>query len=233
MIELFILDGSGIPENQIKPELVLSAEELRTYDKFRAESRRRDFLLGRLLLKLALKARTGHSAREFPAISTTHSPTGKPLVSGAQFSLSHDNGVILLAIGDQPMGVDIETVQHFDEAMVRTCFSEYEQRRIANAPRPDRMATVLWCFKEAAVKVTGRGLLSELGRTTDGEFFQCGGLLNIAGRDCAWALCSTLPIAPVSITPIEDWIDGFLDEWMIGEPLATVQIELIRCTAHS
>jgi phosphopantetheinyl transferase len=209
MIELFILDGSTAPVGQIKPGLVLSAEELHSFAGYRAESRRRDFLLGRLLLKMALTRRNGGCSLDFPFISTSLTATGKPIVDGAQFSLSHDSGVILLAIGDQPVGVDIESVQHFDEAMIQMCFNDNEQRQIAGDPQPDRAATLLWCSKEAAAKATGRGLLSELGKTTSREFFQRGGFLDIGGRSRAYALCSPLPIAPVSITSSEDWFE----EW--------------------
>jgi phosphopantetheinyl transferase len=199
MIELILLDGSTINAPLTNPHRVLAREEMRHYQMLRSDTRRREFLLGRILLKAALIERNNCFTNDFQMISPTLSATGKPAVAGAEFNLAHDENAVLLAIGDQVVGVDVERVQYFDDAMMKICFSAAERHRIARTPRPDRMATLLWCMKEAAAKATGDGLLSELEGQRKTKLFFRGGFLNIAGHNRAYAVCSPCSISPISI----------------------------------
>jgi phosphopantetheinyl transferase len=125
---------------------------------------------------------------------------GKPIVAGAEFNLSHDGNAVLLAIGDQIVGVDIECVQDFDASMIEMCFTGDEQERIARSVHPDRVATLLWCLKEAEVKATGAGLLSGMGETGKRRLFFRGGFLTVAGLNRAYAVCSTQQISSMKIS---------------------------------
>jgi 4'-phosphopantetheinyl transferase len=202
MIELKLLDGSTIDISSLRPGNVLASAELDHYKKSGSESRRREFLLGRFLLKTMLSKGNDSMAQDFNRIETIISETGKPSVPGIEFNLSHDGEAILLAIGDQVAGVDIETVQTFDDALLATCFTIAEQRRITGSRRPDRMATLLWCLKEAAVKAGGTGLATDdgLAPKPDGKLFFRGGFLTVAGILRAYAVCSPQPIFPADLS---------------------------------
>lgn len=211
MIELLLLDGSPLTVPLAHPQRILSPEELKYYATFCADSRRCEFLLGRLLLKAALSARTGHHIYDLSLIGTGISATGKPFVAGAEFSLSHDGDAVLLAVGDQPVGVDIETVQHFDDAMMSMCFDTSERQRIVRSRRPDHVATLLWCVKEAVAKATGNGLLPKLaGKTTGAKQFVRAGFLRLAECERAYAVCSPLPIPPIQIMPARPRFDEII-----------------------
>jgi len=200
MIELIVLDSSTVDLPLENADLVLAPEELKYYETLRADSRRREFLLGRILLKTVLTSGDPHRVCDFCKISTTTSMTGKPAVSGAEFNLSHDGNAVLLAIGDQVVGVDIERVQDFDTAMIDLCFTCREQDRIAQSIHPDRVATLLWCLKEAAAKATGVGLLSGMRETGKRQLFFRGGFLTVAGLNRAYAVCSTQQISSMRIS---------------------------------
>ena len=201
MIQVILLDGSAVDAPWPDPAQVLAPEEVNRYRTLRSDSRRREFLLGRMLLKAALTEKDHGRARDFTTIATTVSATGKPSVAGAQFSLSHDGEAVLLAVGDQPVGVDMETVQEFDGAMMDTCFSGEERRRIRRALHPDRVATLTWCIKEAVAKAGGAGIESVIGSTARNGLFVRGGFAPVAGRERAYAVCSPLPLSPIEIVP--------------------------------
>ena len=201
MIELILLDGSTVDAPTISPQRVLSQPEMEYFHKLRSDSRRREFLLGRILIKSALSETKHGFVDDFPLINPHLSETGKPSVAGAEFNLAHDGHAVLLAIGDQVVGVDIERIQSFDAAMMTTCFTGAERRRIVGSPQPDRVATLLWCLKEAAAKATGAGLVSELDVSRKPGLFFRGGFLNIAGHERAYAVCSPRPIKPTRISP--------------------------------
>ena len=82
---------------------------------------------------------------------------GKPYFEGGPyFSISHCKEGIAVVIDDQPIGVDIESIRHADDELIRRTMNEEEQRMIQN----DRDFTRLWTQKEAVVKMQGTGIES-------------------------------------------------------------------------
>lgn len=197
-MELILFETAAAPEPS--PERVLAPAELRTYLSLKSASRRKEYLLGRMLLKAALTRGDYRRVRDFEMISTHMTPEGKPATAGAEFSLSHDGGAILLALGGQPVGADVESVQEFDGPMLRLSFDEKTLRSIARSRRPDRAATLAWCLKEAAAKAAGTGVLPLLGEPAPSGLFYRSGFLRTAGRERAYAVCSPRPLPPLSVS---------------------------------
>lgn len=82
---------------------------------------------------------------------------GKPFIpSGPYFSISHCKAGIAVAIDDQPVGIDIESIRHADEELIARTMNEHEQKQIHD----DRDFTRLWTQKEAVVKAEGTGIMS-------------------------------------------------------------------------
>ena len=81
---------------------------------------------------------------------------GKPYIeNGPYFSISHCKEGIAVAIDDQPIGIDIETVRHADEDLIARTMNETER-----VGMDDRKFTRLWTQKEAVVKAQGTGIMS-------------------------------------------------------------------------
>lgn len=81
---------------------------------------------------------------------------GKPyLEGGPYFSISHCKAGIAVAIDDQPIGIDIETIRHANEDLVERTMNEKERLGM-----DDRTFTRLWTQKEAIVKAEGTGIYS-------------------------------------------------------------------------
>ena len=69
-----------------------------------------------------------------------------------------------MAVDDQPIGIDIESVRSADESLIERTMCEEERRMINDAndanDAHDRMFTRLWTQKEAVVKAVGTGIES-------------------------------------------------------------------------
>ena len=85
---------------------------------------------------------------------------GKPFIhhtpSTIHFSISHCKAGIAVAMDDEPIGIDIESIRHADEELIRRTMNETEQSQIHS----DRDFTRFWTQKEAVVKMLGTGIES-------------------------------------------------------------------------
>ena len=78
-----------------------------------------------------------------------------PFTFHLYFSISHCKAGIAVAIDDQPVGIDIETIRHANEDLVERTMNEKER-----VGMDDRTFTRLWTQKEAIVKAEGTGIYS-------------------------------------------------------------------------
>ena len=86
---------------------------------------------------------------------------GKPYIpDGPYFSISHCKEGIAVAIDDEPVGIDIESIRRADEDLIIRTMCAREQEEIRSAQDPTRAFTRLWTQKEALVKAQGIGIVS-------------------------------------------------------------------------
>ncbi len=98
----------------------------------------------------------GYGLRDFE-----YNEHGKPyLEGGPYFSISHCKEGIAVAIGDTPIGIDIEAIRPANEDLIERTMNEEERLRVTGYGLPDRMFTRLWTQKEAIVKMEGTGIES-------------------------------------------------------------------------
>ena len=96
-------------------------------------------------------------------IATT--PSGKPYLKDHPnlfFNLSHTDNLILIAIANSPVGVDVEKNERNadKEAIIKHFFSDREQHSFFSQPENQRQLAFVkgWTRKEAILKATGEGL---------------------------------------------------------------------------
>ena len=96
-------------------------------------------------------------------IETT--PSGKPYLKDYPnlfFNLSHTDNLILIAIANSPVGVDVEKNERNadKEAIIKHFFSEKEQQSFFSQSENKRQLAFVkgWTRKEAILKATGEGL---------------------------------------------------------------------------
>jgi len=89
---------------------------------------------------------------------------GKPFLSNYQdiyFNLSHCRNVVVCILSDREVGVDVETVFPYDDALAKAVCSDPEYLRVSWSSDPNIQAknfTELWTRKESVVKWRGTGL---------------------------------------------------------------------------
>ena len=92
---------------------------------------------------------------------------GKPSVDGVEFSLSHTGSVVLIGLGELPLGVDVEKIpEERTVDQVGPSFHPREAEELLGLPaedRPEAFARV-WVRKEALHKAIGTGLSRGISR---------------------------------------------------------------------
>ena len=90
---------------------------------------------------------------------------GKPVLANnpdIHFNLSHSGMLAVGAVSDQPVGVDVETLQNADSGIMDMCFHPIEQEWINHAKDQRREFTRLWTRKESYLKLRETGLACTL-----------------------------------------------------------------------
>lgn len=119
-------------------------EEIR---KFRADTRKREWLATRALLHKALGSRARLDYRE----------TGKPYLKDGKLdvSISHTKGYAAIALHTAPVGIDIEQHSPRALALAGRFLQEPETGLLQSGGLPEDRATSLWSAKEAVYKLFG------------------------------------------------------------------------------
>jgi 4'-phosphopantetheinyl transferase len=83
-------------------------------------------------------------------------------IEGVDFSISHCKNAIAVALGDHPVGVDVESFRHAEEPLLKRTMNPEEQAEVRAAADPAEAFTRLWTRKEAVLKLRGTGLVDNL-----------------------------------------------------------------------
>ena len=164
---------------------LLPPEKREAILRYRQERDRRQRLLARLLLALALHRLEGWpESRVLERLE--HEAAGRPYVRDCSWhiSFSHAGDWVVCALGRAvgETGVDVEMIRPLDVTDFRQIFSAREWRAILEAPSSERELLRHWTIKEAVLKTRGLGLLA-----TEDEIRAAG-----SGPEC-WM---HLPLAP-------------------------------------
>ena len=109
------------------------------------------------LLSLAVKETWGWAV--LPPLQTGEH--GKPFFTGRPdrcFNLSHSGSLVLCALDERPVGVDIQVVKPFRPGLPRRVCSDGELAWIGEGEDRWGRFALLWALKECRVKYTGEGL---------------------------------------------------------------------------
>lgn len=90
---------------------------------------------------------------------------GKPFIVGhpeIHFNLSHCNEAAACVVSHVPVGIDVESLNHYDEEIAEKVMNSDEQRQIASSSAPSLAFIRLWTMKESLLKMVGDGLVEDL-----------------------------------------------------------------------
>ena len=88
---------------------------------------------------------------------------GAPYIEGGPyFSISHCKTGIAVAVSQNPVGIDIESIRSFKPELMRKTMNEDEQLRITSSAIPEVEFIRFWTQKEALLKLQGTGIIADL-----------------------------------------------------------------------
>lgn len=135
----------------------LPAWRLERFERLKNAQARQESLSAGLLYAYAMRS----NALD-PEAPVTILPAGKPVREDVYFSLSHSGRYALCAVGDGPVGADVQ-IQRPIRLSVSRRFHPDEQAWLARQPENERQEALfrLWTRKEAWVKaVSGQRMLT-------------------------------------------------------------------------
>jgi 4'-phosphopantetheinyl transferase len=117
-------------------------------------------VLGEVLARSMLSDRLGMPMREMRFAPNAY---GKPALAediGIHFNVAHSGDWVVCAVGDMPIGVDVEQMAPIDMSLVEPAFSSEEQTYLRAVPAEQRLDRFyeLWTLKESYIKAVGKGL---------------------------------------------------------------------------
>ncbi len=162
MVYVYALNVQDLPDPAEEPSVMEGLWEERKQKILRyklAESRRQSFGAG-LLLKWALQ-RHGIATEKL-----SYGPNGKPEAVGVFFNLSHSGQWAVCAIGDVPVGCDVEEIAPVREGIAERFFTKNEVEYLNRFDGDQRLEEFfrLWTLKESYMKMTGEGMSLALDR---------------------------------------------------------------------
>jgi len=200
---LLLLELALEPWGPRQAELLrcLPAQAQARIQRYRRDDDRNRGLAAAFLPRLLIAQQTGQSPA---AIELQRSPRGKPyypLDPSLQFNLSHSGIYVALAVGPDPVGVDVEQLRLSTDidGIARRFFAADEQRWLAQFRTSERAARFfeLWSRKESLLKATGDGLAGSLAAFS--VIPDAGGQLSLAFRGRHWQLRSYQDLAGYSL----------------------------------
>jgi 4'-phosphopantetheinyl transferase len=145
---------------------MLNKEETEKISRYRNEDDKLRYIFGRG----ALRYLVGKYLDKLPnAIQFTIGEDKKPMlnnnsVNDLHFNISHSGDIVLIAISNAEVGVDIEKIStafSYKEILISN-FSKEEIVFIKNSLKPIESFYLLWTRKESLVKATSKGLVENL-----------------------------------------------------------------------
>ena len=144
---------------------LLPPQERDRHDRFVQEKDRRQYLLGKVLVRTILSRYLARAPHEW--LFTT-SRFGKPVLANGPaepnllFNLSHTEGLVACVVArDWEVGIDVENVgRSVNLDVARRFFAPAEVAFLEQVPEDQRQTTffLFWTLKEAYVKARGLGL---------------------------------------------------------------------------
>jgi len=130
--------------------------------RMRLPAVRHDFVLSHYATREVLAR---YTAMAPAALEFRRGPHGKPRAAGpVEFSLSHTDGLALIAVSAVDVGVDVEIIREtpLADRLISRCLTAAEQAAVARADDTTTAFLRYWTAKESYLKGLGIGLAEPL-----------------------------------------------------------------------
>ena len=176
MITIRYFKTENLPENEIHAYLGLLPDFMQERIlKYKNPEDRKSRIIARIMLKQELAG----SGANLSLQDWQLDPDNKPFVKGWDFfNISYAKGFVILAQGDEPLGIDMERRDPMNHLDLAGQLHARDQHFILTADNPSQAFYDIWVKKEAFLKAIGTGLISEPAA------FDCmGGQVQHLGKD--------------------------------------------------
>lgn len=135
---------------------LMSEEKQRRVDRFRFENDKKRTIVGEML---ARKTISEWCNVEPESIVFSTKEYGKPYAKNlsVEFNISHSDNMVLCAVSDVPVGVDIEKIRPVDISVIKRVCNNDELEYVLQDNSYKRFFEI-WTFKEAYFKCIGTGI---------------------------------------------------------------------------
>ena len=159
MIRLYLTDASSLDEAVFQRWLPRISPEKAARLVRMPREKAKPGMAGELLVRYGMWKTFGIPPKE---LVTEADGQGKPQVvshKGVHFNISHSGSLCLCAVGDNPLGVDLQQMRNARyEQLSSRIFSAEEQAAFLAAGGTKEAFFTTWARKEAVSKLTGAGL---------------------------------------------------------------------------
>lgn len=162
-MEIALVRVGGSADERILRYLLsfVQGEERERICRQRIKRNANHMLVGEILARLMIENCFGVA---FPKQQFARLEQGKPFLIGCpnvHFSISHSGEYVVCCVSDCPVGVDIQRIGGFDPDLARSVCSERELKQLADTADSASEFTRLWTQKEAVLKRSGVGLVTD------------------------------------------------------------------------
>ena len=152
MAQLYEVDLAEVSDERFDQWYAEMDENSRLRLRAMSAKRRRESLAGDHLARTALAKKSGKAPQ---AIVIRREESGKPTADEGYFSISHSGSLVVCAVSDKPLGVDVECIRKPPLRVAQRYFTE-EERMLSDAD--EIVFWRVWTGKEALCKLSGEGL---------------------------------------------------------------------------
>jgi phosphopantetheinyl transferase len=132
--------------SNLEADFQFSDAEKATFESFKIEKRKKEFLAVRVLLKEIL----GRKAE------IIYDESGKPILKNisCNLSISHSAQLAVVFLSKKNIGIDTENIHRHIQPVVNRFLSEKEKEQTSNTPDTQTAQILYWSAKEAIFKCT-------------------------------------------------------------------------------
>ena len=165
MLEVISVDtGAGLSDEAFSAlSCLVSPEKNERLSKSRHRRGAVNSLIGEIIARNLICVHTGIANKELSILTDRHGKPHPANTPDVHFNISHSKDLVVCAISDRPVGVDIEIVRAHKPAVAKRFFHEDEQQFMTTASDgSDKGFFMIWTMKESFVKWQGKGLSKTL-----------------------------------------------------------------------
>lgn len=193
MKNLFFLKIEPDYDNSYLDSLLhtVTAEKIERLIRYRNLSDRKNGIYGDILVRILLSQ---HCGIPFEEVVVKTGTNGKPFMLNLpsfEFNISHTAGALVVALAEDPIGIDVEKVRAVDISIAKRFFSQQELTFVMQADGDqNRRFFDIWTKKEALIKCSGQGLSVDLRLADVTASSALGSLSTLTIDDYIISICS-------------------------------------------